>query len=370
MQLAAAQTWGARLPRAPAVTPAAPQRLQHRLGLAASRCPAAAAGGAAHAAAAAVEAPQQLQEAEPEELMLSFSMDSGSDDDLQLASKPRRRGAGAASGGSSEWRRRGQPLDQYRAVPVTVAGERYESLMDLRYKMRSLQRELLGQADEVEVPRSSPHFEIIQALFRRHPSYRTKVQEPIQSFYVVRNPYVNSGYGCEFQYVDARGPEYRSDFSLLKCTRPRPKLRRRNLLVEACTSAIAPQLEAAAAAAPRNPAGQRCCERCGSDFKVEVIYTSWPLSNLIQKFEAEAAPRRTPAKFAKPPADAGCQLAQFRLNSEADSAWAAAWEQYHQQQARLEALCKHCANRQADAARQQQQLERRSRQRGGRRGQA
>ena len=28
-----------------------------------------------------------------------------------------------------------------------------------------------------------------------------------------------SGFGCEFQYVDARGPEYRSDFSLLKCTR-------------------------------------------------------------------------------------------------------------------------------------------------------
>ena len=30
-----------------------------------------------------------------------------------------------------------------------------------------------------------------QALFRRHPSYRSKVREPIHSFYVVRNPYVN-----------------------------------------------------------------------------------------------------------------------------------------------------------------------------------
>jgi len=82
----------------------------------------------------------------------------------------------------------------------------------------------------------------------------------------------------------------------------------------------------------------------------------------------EAAPRRTPAKFAKPPADAGCQLAQFRLNSEADSEWATAWERFHEQQARLEALCKHCANRHTDEVRQQQQLERRTRQRGSRRG--
>ena len=29
-----------------------------------------------------------------------------------------------------------------------------------------------------------------QALFRRHPSYRRKVREPIRSFFVVRNPYV------------------------------------------------------------------------------------------------------------------------------------------------------------------------------------
>lgn len=365
MQLAAAP---ARLLRGPAVAPAPVQRRQHRLGLAAGRCPAAA--GGAPAAAAAVEAAQSLQEEESEELLLSFSLESSPDevdDELQLASKPRRQAA-AASGSSSERRRRGAPLDQYRAVPVTVAGQRYESLMDLRYKMRSLQRELLGQADEVEVPQGSPHFDVIQALFRRHPSYRTKVREPIQSFFVVRNPYVNGGFGCEFQYVDARGPEYRSDFSLLKCTRPRPKLRRRNLLVEACTSAVTPQLEAAAAAAPRNPAGQRCCERCGSEFKVEVVYTGWPLRTLIKKFEDEAAPCRTPAKFAKPPAEAGCQLAQFRLNSEADSAWAAAWEEYHTQQACLEAMCKHCTNRHAEEVREQQQQERRTRQRGGRRG--
>ena len=187
------------------------------------------------------------------------------------------------------------------------------------------------------------------------------------------------------------------------------------MLVEACTSAVTPQLEAAAAAAPRNPAGQRCCERCGSEFKVEVVYTGWPLRcacacvlglasrsdwllgchaviglraavavrrcsphspsagrlspcrTLIKKFEDEAAPCRTPAKFAKPPAEAGCQLAQFRLNSEADSAWAAAWEEYHTQQACLEAMCKHCTNRHAEEVREQQQ-ERRTRQRGGRRG--
>jgi len=54
-------------------------------------------------------------------------------------------------------------------------------------------------------------------------------------------------------------------------------MRRRNLLMEACTCAVTPQLEAAAAAAPCNPAGQRCCERCGSDFKVEIVYTGWPL---------------------------------------------------------------------------------------------
>ena len=59
--------------------------------------------------------------------------------------------------------------------------------------------------------------------------------------------------------------------------RPRPKSRRRNLLVEACSCAVASQLQAAAAAAPRSPTGQRCCERCGSDFKVETVYTGWPL---------------------------------------------------------------------------------------------
>lgn len=143
MQLAAAP---ARLLHGPAVAPAPVQRRQHRLGLAAGRCPAAA--GGAPAAAAAVEAAQSLQEEESEELLLSFSLDSSSDevdDELQLASKPRRRAA-AASGSSSERRRRGAPLDQYRAVPVTVAGQRYESLMDLRYKMRSLQRELVSAA--------------------------------------------------------------------------------------------------------------------------------------------------------------------------------------------------------------------------------
>lgn len=76
---------------------------------------------------------------------------------------------------------------------------------------------------------------------------------------------------------------------------------------------------------------------------------------LIKQYAAEAAPCRTPAKFAKPPADSGCQLAQFRLHSEADSAWAAGWEQFHEQHAQLEALCKHCASRHAEASRQQQQ---------------
>lgn len=89
-----------------------------------------------------------------------------------------------------------------------------------------------------------------------------------------------SGQGYEFQYTDARGPTFRDDFSLLKCTRPRPRVRRRNLLMEACTVAVEDQVEETAAAA-QGPNGTRVCARCGGGFKVEVLYTGWPLRYVV-----------------------------------------------------------------------------------------
>lgn len=48
------------------------------------------------------------------------------------------------------------------AGDVVLAGRRFESLLDVRFQMRALQRELLGDAEEVVVPRESPHFELIE----------------------------------------------------------------------------------------------------------------------------------------------------------------------------------------------------------------
>lgn len=127
---------------AAAAARAAPQlRLRHYAAAARRSAAAAAAGGAAQAAAALEAETEQLEALGKEELMLSYSMDSPSDDEdePQLSVKPRRAAASAAVA----WRRRCPPPDQYRAVPVTVAGQQFDSLMDLRYRMRSLQRELV-----------------------------------------------------------------------------------------------------------------------------------------------------------------------------------------------------------------------------------
>lgn len=192
-----------------------------------------------------------------------------------------------------------------------------------------------------------------------------------------------SGQGREFQYTDARGPAFRDDFSLLKCTRARPRVARRNLLLEACGRAVEEQVAAAGEAAC-GADGARHCARCGGDFKVDILYTGWPLrcgagppgipaglcarrslvdaagarlcaaatprphphppplhcrSKLVQQYVASgAAPGRAPAQFAKP--SGGSQLAAFRPKHEA---WQRGWQEFHAQHAQLEPVCKHCA---------------------------
>ncbi|PSC67859.1 hypothetical protein C2E20_8524 [Micractinium conductrix] len=226
--------------------------------------------------------------------------------------------------------------------------------------MRALQRRLLGEGEEVAVPPDSPHFKLIQAVFRLHPHYAQKAQEPITSFFVVRNPFVLGGRGCEFQYEDQRG--VRDDFSLLKCTRPPLQPTSRLQLLEACAHEVEPQLRAAAVAAVAAQQWRQqeygdggdggggdaplCC-RCGSDFKVAVSYSGWPLSKLMHAFRESDAPSRAPVRFAVHP---HTRQAVFS-GAPADAAWAAAWRAYHQRHARLELLCKCCAGAQADARR-------------------
>ena len=164
-------------------------------------------------------------------------------------------GSGSGSSSSSAGRRKGRKRSSSSGAGgsegLVLAGEQYTSLLDLRYRMRVLQRQLLGGAGEVEVPRGSPHFDIfqvhagllrgcawgdrgsaaapqgrhtccrvpgcrmsgdvtavrtcipwfrpplpaafclpLQAVFQLHPGYSQKVREPITSFFVVRNPQV------------------------------------------------------------------------------------------------------------------------------------------------------------------------------------
>lgn len=58
---------------------------------------------------------------------------------------------------------------------------------------------------------TNAHFSLLSGRQQPHSNFLTAVK--------LHTPTACSGYGCEFQYVDARSPEYRSDFSLLKCTR-------------------------------------------------------------------------------------------------------------------------------------------------------
>lgn len=203
------------------------------------------------AASAPGGAPSLVQEAaasesDGEELMPPYSVDLGDDEEqeqpsisLELASKPLRQ----RRAGDGEW---DAPPTRLHGGPVTMAGQRYESLLELREQMRALQRQLLPEGqEEVEVPPDSPHFGTIlvsqsccgsecallcparvrcsndearcqgdcvwklesllcshqalpslpvlglQALFQRHPTYRQKAREPVASFFVVRNPYVS-----------------------------------------------------------------------------------------------------------------------------------------------------------------------------------
>ena len=103
----------------------------------------------------AQEKQQQEQELLQEPL---FSIDSDADlGAAELPSKPQWR-SGSGNGGPPHV----TPAAQFSSVPVTMAGQQYASLLDLRAHMRALQRQLLGEADEVEVPRGSPAFDTIQ----------------------------------------------------------------------------------------------------------------------------------------------------------------------------------------------------------------
>ena len=68
----------------------------------------------------------------------------------------------SSSAGSRQGRKRSSSSGADGSQGLVLAGEQYISLLDLRYRMRVLQRQLLGGAGEVEVPRGSPHFDIIQ----------------------------------------------------------------------------------------------------------------------------------------------------------------------------------------------------------------
>ncbi|KAL4445840.1 hypothetical protein ABPG77_009039 [Micractinium sp. CCAP 211/92] len=218
--------------------------------------------------------------------------------------------------------------------------------------MRALQRELLGNAQEVAVPRGSPHFELIEAVFNLHPQRAQKARGPIRSFFVCRNPHVLGGRGCEFQFEDAEGS--RDDFSLLKCTRPTKRPSKHAQLVEACAAAVADQTAEVAAAAQADPsqcsaAGGLRCSKCGLDFKTTIAYSGWTLSKLVQEYRERKAAGRAPSRFGK--RDPATGQAALLLQSEADQAWMAGWVDFHRRNAKLVPLCKCCQGAAADARR-------------------
>ncbi|KAL4425757.1 hypothetical protein ABPG75_009773 [Micractinium tetrahymenae] len=218
--------------------------------------------------------------------------------------------------------------------------------------MRALQRELLGDANEVAVPRGSPHFELIEAVFDLHPHRASKAKGGIRSFFVCRNPHVLGGRGCEFQFEDTEGR--RDDFSLLKCTRPLKRQSRHAQLVEACAAAVADQVAEAAAAAEadplqRSPDGGLRCSKCLLDFKTSISYSGWTLSKLMQEYRQRKAPGRPPSRFSRPDPKTG--RATLLLQSEADRAWMRGWEDFHRRNAKLAPLCKCCQGAAADARR-------------------
>lgn len=238
------------------------------------------------------------------------------------------------------------------AGDVVLAGRRFESLLDVRFQMRALQRELLGDAEEVVVPRESPHFELIEAVFNLHPNRAAKARGAVRSFFVCRNPHVLGGRGCEFQFEDAEGR--RDDFSLLKCTRPLKLLSKHAQLVEACAAAVADQIAEVAAAAEADPAqrsaaGGLRCSKCGLDFKTTVSYSGRTLSKLVQEYRERKASGRAPSRFGK--RDPATGQTRLLLQSEADKAWMRGWVDFHRRNAKLAPLCKCCQGAAADARR-------------------